>query len=46
VGEPAIFKNIASFERVVNNKWARVHIANWVNEAHNTASATQVQTWQ
>jgi hypothetical protein len=46
VGETTIFKNVARFEGVVNNKWTGVDIANWVNEAHDSASATQVQTWQ
>jgi hypothetical protein len=44
--EATIFKHVASFKCVVNNKWARVHIADWVDEAHHSASATQVQTWQ
>jgi hypothetical protein len=46
VGKPADFKHVAGFESVVNNKWARVDIANWVNETYDSASATQVQTGQ
>jgi hypothetical protein len=46
VGEPAVFEHVAGFESVVDNKWARVDITDWVNEAHDSTSATQVQTWQ
>jgi hypothetical protein len=44
--ESTVLQHVAGFKRVVNNKWARVHIANWVDEAHHSAGTTQVQTWQ
>jgi hypothetical protein len=46
MSETTIFKNVARLEGVVNNKWARVDIANWVNEAHDSARTAQVQAWQ
>jgi hypothetical protein len=46
MGESTVFQNIASFEGVVNNKWAGIDIADWVDKTHDSASATQVQTGQ
>jgi hypothetical protein len=43
MGESTVFQNIAGFEGVVNNKWTRVHIADWVDKTHDSASAAQVQ---
>jgi hypothetical protein len=45
MSETTIFKNVARLEGVVNDKWARVDIADWINEAHHSAGTTQVQAW-